>query len=169
MKKPSQKNVKKTSAPNDPNLVPKGVPKWSQNHQKWNLGSTLFQGWLPRGLQSPSRINFGEVLGPCWDHFRQFFLHMCGDYFMHSFAACCKQKRSKALGITKIMQKRASKKQLLSSCHLPLQASLPNVNELLGSWKRFATILESFSFVGTEGIAAHNNVRSKLTGPWRDP
>ena len=71
-KAPSKTHLK-NDAQNDPKVVPKGVPKWSQNHQKWGLGSTLFQGWLPSGLQTPSRIDFGEVLGPCWDHFRQFF------------------------------------------------------------------------------------------------
>ena len=73
--KATSKKRQKNDAQNDPKLVPKGVPKWSQNHQKWGLGSTLFQGWLPSGLQTPSRIDFGEVLGPFWDHFRQFFWH----------------------------------------------------------------------------------------------
>ena len=132
IKKPLQKNIKKMMPKISPKLVPKGVPKWSQNHQKWGLGSTLFQGWLPSGLQSPSRIDFGEVLGPFWDHFRQFFQHIFDDFCMHSVAACCKQKRSKSQGITKRMQQRASKKQLLSSCHLALKSSLANVNELSG-------------------------------------
>ena len=66
---------------NDPKMVPKRVPKWSQNPQKWGLGSTLFQGWLPRGLQSPSRIDFGEVLGP----FSTIFLI----YFWCLFHAFC--------------------------------------------------------------------------------
>ena len=72
IKKPSQKNINKNDAYNDPKLVPKGVPQWSKNHQKLRLGSTLFQGWLPSGLQTPSRIGFGKVLGPFWDHVRQF-------------------------------------------------------------------------------------------------
>ena len=63
--KATSKKHQTNDAQNEPKLVPKGVPNWSQNHQKWGLGSTLFQGWLPSGLQSPSRINFGEVLGPC--------------------------------------------------------------------------------------------------------
>ena len=71
--KATSKKHQKNDAQNDPKLVPKGVPKWSQNRQKWGLGSTLFQGWLPSGLQTPSRIDFGEVLGPFWDHFRQLF------------------------------------------------------------------------------------------------
>ena len=127
IKKPSQKNIKKHYAQNEPKLVPKGTPKWSQNRQKWGLGSTLFQGWLPSGLQSPSRIDFGEVLGPFWDHFRQFFWHMFGDFCMHSVAACCKQKRSKSQGVIKGMQQRASKTQLLLSYHLALKSSLANV------------------------------------------
>ena len=126
------KKHQKNDAQNDPKLVPKGVPKWSQNRQKWSLGSTLFQGWLPSGLQSPSRIDFGEVWGPFGDHFRQFSWHLFGDFCMHSVAACCKQKRSNSSGIIKIMQQRASKKQLLSSCHLALKSSLADVNELSG-------------------------------------
>ena len=131
-KKVLQKNIKKNDAQNDPKLIPKGVPKWSQNRQKWGLGSTLFQGWLPSGLQTPSRIDFGEVLGPIWDHFRQFFWHMFSAFCKHSLAACCKQKRSKSQGNTKIMQQRASKKHLLFSCCLALKSSLANVNELSG-------------------------------------
>ena len=60
---------------------------------------------------------------------------MFGDLCMHSLAACCKQKRSKSQGITKRMQQGASKKQLLSSCHLALNSSPANVNELSGPCK----------------------------------
>ena len=105
-----------------------GSSKASRDH----LGCTLFQGWLPSGLQSPSRIDFGEVLGPFWDHVRQFFKHMFSDFWKHSLAACCKQKRSKSQGNTKRMQQKASKKQLLSSRRLALKSSLANVNELSG-------------------------------------
>ena len=73
LQKGTSKKHQKNDAQNEPKLVPKGVPKWSKNRQKWGLGSILFQGWLPRGLQTPSRIDFGEVLGPFWDHVRQFF------------------------------------------------------------------------------------------------
>ena len=132
IKKPLQQKHQTNGAQNERKLVPKGVPKWSQNRQKWGIGSILFQGWLPRGLQTPSRIDFGEVLGPFWPHFRQFFYHMFSDFCKHSLAACCKQKRSKSQGNTKIMQQIASKKQLLSSCHLALKSSLANVNELSG-------------------------------------
>ena len=130
--KATSKKHQKNDAQNEPKLVPKGVPKWSQNHQKWGLGSTLFQGWLPSGLQTPSRIDFGEVLGPFWDHVRQFFRHMFSVFCKHSLAACCKQKRSKSQGNTKRMQQKASKTQLLSSCRLALKSSLANVNELSG-------------------------------------
>ena len=124
IKKPLQKNIKQ--------MMPKMTPNWSQRRsqsgakivKKWSLGSTLFQGWLPRGLQSPSRIDIGKVWGSFWDH--------VGDFCMHSWAAWCKQKRSKEQGITKIIQQRASKKQLLSSCHVALNSSLANVNELSG-------------------------------------
>ena len=68
IKKPFQKNIKKNDVQNEPKLVPKGVPNWSQNRQKRGLGSTLFLGSLPSGLQSPSRMDFREVLGPFWEH-----------------------------------------------------------------------------------------------------
>ena len=74
-----QKYVRKTDE-NDPKVVPKGVPKWSPNHQKWGLGRTLFQGWLPSGLQTPSRIDFGEVLEPFSTVFLIQFL-----WFLHAF------------------------------------------------------------------------------------
>ena len=77
---------------NEPKLVPKGVPQWSQNRQKWGLRSTLSEGGLPSGLQSPSRIDFGEVLGPFSSVFLTYFWWFC----MHSVAACCKQIRSKS-------------------------------------------------------------------------
>ncbi len=128
IKKALQKHIKKWC----PNWSQVGVPNWSQNHQTWGLGSTLFQGLLPSGLQSPSRIDFGKVLEPFWDHVRQLFWHMFGDVCMHSLAACCKQKCLKSQGITKRMQQRASKKQLLSSYHLALKSSLASVNELSG-------------------------------------
>ena len=133
--KPSKCHLKKTTkndAQNEPKLVPKGVPKWSQNRQKWGLRSILFQGWLPSGFQSPSRIDFGEVLGPFWDHFRELFQHIFDDVCMHVVAACCKQEHSKSWGNIKRMQQRASKKQLLSSCHLALKSSVANVKELSG-------------------------------------
>ena len=133
--RPSKSHLKKTSkndAQNEPKLVPKGVPKWSQNRKKWGLGSTLFQRWLPRSLQTPSRIDLGEVLGPFWDHLCAFFWHTFGDFCMHSLAACCKQKRSKSQGNPQIMRQKASKKQLLASCHLASKSSQANFNEVSG-------------------------------------
>ena len=132
--RPSKSHPKKhfKNIQNEPKVVPKGGPKMEPKSSKWCLGSTLFQGWLPSGLQSPSRIDFGEVLGPFWDHFREFFQHIFDDFCMHSVAACCKQKRSKSEGLMKRMQRRSSKKQLLSSCRLALKSSLANVNELSG-------------------------------------
>ena len=127
IKKPLQKNIKKMIPKMSSNWSQMGVPKWSQNRKKWGLGSTLFQGWLPSGLRSPSRIDFGEVLGPFWDHFRQFFWHIFSDFCKHYLAACCKQKLSKSQGNTKRMEQKASKKQLLSSCRLALKSSLANV------------------------------------------
>ena len=130
--KATSKKHQKNDAQNEPKMVPKGVPKWSQNRQKWGLGSTLFQRWLPRGLQTPSRIDFGEVWGPFWRHFRQFSNIVFVIFACIFLVACCKQIRSKSQGLTKRMQQRASKKQLLSSYHLALKSSLASVNELSG-------------------------------------
>ena len=132
IKKPLQKNIKKMIPKMSPTWSQMGVPKWSPNHQKRGLGSTLLQGWLPGGLQSPSRIDFGEVLGPFGDHFRQFFWHMLGDFCMHSLAVCCKEKCSKNKESPKSYSRELPKKQLLSSCHLALNSSLANANELSG-------------------------------------
>ena len=107
-----------------------------------------------RGSQIGAKIIKNEVLeAPCfkggsqvasralqdrfWKGFWMIFVSfsnndMFDDFCLHSVAACCKQKRSKSQGTIKIMQQRASKKQLLSSCHLALKSSLANVNELSG-------------------------------------
>ena len=82
--------------------------------------------------------NPGSCLERFWDHFGTIFvcflfvLHICCDCCMHSLAACYKQQRSKSQGVIKRKQQRASKKQLLSSCHVALKSSLANVNELSG-------------------------------------
>ena len=130
IKKTLQKKRQKYDAQNEPKLVPKGVPKWSQNHKKWVLGSTLLQGWLPSGLQTPPRIDFGEVLGPFWDHFQQFVEPIVPEFCMRSWTACCKHRPSKSQGFKQKVQQRACKKKLLSSCRLALKSSLANVNEL---------------------------------------
>ena len=126
--KATSKKHQKNDAQNDPKLVPKGVPKWSQNRQKWGLGSILFQGWLPRGLQTPSRIDFGEVLGP----FSLIVLsYFC--WFLQVFFSSMLQANT--FKITRKRQKNAAgsfQKQLLSSCHLALNSSIANVNELSG-------------------------------------
>ena len=57
--KKHQKMMSKMS----PNWPPNGVPKWSQNRQKWCLGVTSAQGWLPSGPQTSSEIDFRQVLG----------------------------------------------------------------------------------------------------------
>ena len=53
------------------------------------------------------------------------------------------QKRSKSQAISKIMQQRASKKQLLSSCHLALKSSPANVNELSGHFRSLLVQVET--------------------------
>ena len=102
--KPLQKYHPKNGAQNDAKLVPKGVPNWSQNHQKWSLGSTLFQGWLPSGLQSPSRIDFGRVWGPLWDNFCHFFLTYVW-WFWHTF--CSSMLQTNTFKSTRNHQKNA--------------------------------------------------------------
>ena len=126
IKKPLQKNIKQ--------MMPKMNPNWSQRGSQIGarivknevLEAPCFKG----GSQVASRPLPGsilEVLGPFWDHVRQFFRHMFSDFWKHSLAACCKQKRSKSQGNSKRMQQKASKNQLLSSCHLVLKSSLANI------------------------------------------
>ena len=72
-KKAFQKNIKK--------MMPKMSPNWSQRGSQNGakivknevLEAHCFKDGSQEGLQSPSRIDFGEVLGLFWDHFRQFF------------------------------------------------------------------------------------------------
>ena len=131
IKKPLQKNIKK--------MMPKMTPNWSQrgsqNGVKIVKNEVLEEPCFKGGSQVASRAPPGLILERFWDHFETFssvFQHMFLDFCMHSVAACCKQKRSKSEGIIKRMQQRASKKQLLSSCHLALKSSLASVNELSG-------------------------------------
>ena len=123
IKKSSQKHIKKT--------IPKMSPNWSQNGAKIVKNEVLEAPCFKGGSQVASRAPLGSILERFWDHFRKLFQHMFDDLCMHS-VACCKQKRSKSQGVIKRMQQRASKKQLLSSCHLALNRPLANVNELSG-------------------------------------
>ena len=132
IKKPSQKNIKK--------MMPKMSPNWSQrgsqNGAKINKNEVLEASCFKGGSQVASRAPPGSILERFWDHFGTIFVSFSDIFFcdfrMYSLAACCKQKRSKEQGITKRIQQRASKKQLLSSCHLALKSSLANVSELSG-------------------------------------
>ena len=135
LKKPLQKNINK--------IMPKMNPNWSQrgsqNGAKIVKNEVLEAPCFKGGSQVASRAPLGSILERFGDHFgtilgpfRQFFLHIFNDFCTHSVAACCIQKGSKSQGIIKRMQQRASKKQLLSSCHLVLNSSLANVNELSG-------------------------------------
>ena len=132
IKKPFQKNIKKNDTQNELKLVPKGIPKWSQNRQKWGLGSILFQGWLPSSFQTPSRIDFGEVWASFWEQFRH-FVHIC--------CWICGRARKQHVANRDVQnhqessersKQRGSEKQLLVSCHLASKSSLANVNELSG-------------------------------------
>ena len=122
------------------NMMPKMSPNWSQkgsqNGAKIVKNEVLEAPCFKGGSQVASRAPPGSILERFWDHFGTIFVSLSNICFdnscMHSLAACCKQKRSKSQGIIKRMQQRASKKQLLSSCHLALKSSLANVNELSG-------------------------------------
>ena len=133
--RPSKSHPKKTSkkwCPKWPQKGPKGNPKMEPKLSKmksWkHLVSRVAPKWRPEPLQARFWRGFETILGP----FSPIFLTYVFDFCMHSVAACCKQKHSKSQGIVKRMQQRASKKQLLSSCHLALKSSLANVKELSG-------------------------------------
>ena len=75
IKKPSQKTL------NKPKMMPKMNSNWSQRGSQ--IGAKIIKNEVleapcfkcgPSCLQSPSVIDFGEVLGPCWDHFCEFLL-----------------------------------------------------------------------------------------------
>ena len=132
IKKPSQKNIKK--------MMPKMTPNWSQrgsqNGAKIVKNEVLEASCFKGGSQVASRPPSGSILERFWDHFGTIFV-MFFNIFLMIFACIVQQHvatqiRSTSQGIIKIMQQRASKKQLLSSCHLALKSSLANVNELSG-------------------------------------
>ena len=132
IKKPSQKIIKK--------MMPKMTPNWSQrgsrNGAKIVKNEVLEAPRFKVGSQMASRTPPGSILERFWDHFETMFVScsaICSMFFACiSVATCCKQKRSKLQVITKRMQQGASKKQLVSSCHLASKSSLANVNELSG-------------------------------------
>ena len=135
--RPSKSHLRKTSkndCQNEPKLVPKGVPTWSRNHQKWGLGSTLLQGWLPSGLQTP----LGSILERFWDHSGTMFNVFLNLLFV-VFACVLEQHvantdlqnhKESCKNATTNFQARTSLN--LCSCHLVLKSSLANVNELSG-------------------------------------
>ena len=130
-KKALQKNIKQT--------VSKMSKKWSQRGPKMEPKSSKMRSWKhlvsrvapkrpPEPLQDRFWRGVGTILGPCSWVFLTYFL-----WFLHTvFSSMLQTTHSKEQGITKRIQQRASKKQLLSSCHLALNSSLANVNELSG-------------------------------------
>ena len=64
------KKRKKNDAQNEPKLVPKGFPNWSQNHQNEVLEAPYFKG----GSQVASRAPPGSILERCWDHLGTIFV-----------------------------------------------------------------------------------------------
>ena len=132
IKKPSQKNVKK--------MMPKMTPDWSQrgsqNGAKIVKNEVLEAPCFKDGSQVASRPPSGSILERFWDHFGTIFVNFL-TYFWWFLQALCSSMlqthtHSTSQGITRRMQQRASKKQLLSSCSLALKSSLAHVNELSG-------------------------------------
>ena len=111
---------------------PKGVPKMEPKSSKVRSWKHLVSRVAPKRPPEPLQDRFWRGFGTILEPFSAIFLAYFCDFCMHSLAACCKQKRSKSQGITKRMQQRASKRQLLASCHLALKSSVANVNELSG-------------------------------------
>ena len=105
-------------------------PKSSKMRSWKHLVSRVAPKRPPDPLQDRFWRGFGTILGPFSSVFLTYFLFY--DFCTHSLAVCYKQKRSTSQGVIKRMQQRASKKQLLSSCHLALNSSLADVNELSG-------------------------------------
>ena len=132
IKKPLQKNIKKMM----PSMSPNWSQRGSQNGAKIVKNEVLEAPCFKGGSQEASRAPPGSIWERFWDHFGTISVScskICFCYFStHSLAVCYKQQRSKSEGVIKRMQQRASKKQLLSSCHLALKSSLANVNELSG-------------------------------------
>ena len=132
-----QKATSKKHQKRNAQIESKSVPKGSQNVGKIIKNVVLEALCFKGGSQVASRAASGSILESLGEHAGTIFasvsdicLVICA--CMHSLAACCKQKRSKSQEVIKRMQQRASKKQLLSSCHLALKSSLANVNELSG-------------------------------------
>ena len=73
IKKPLQKNIKK--------MMPKMSPNWSQRGSQNGakiiknevLEAPCFKGGSQVASRAPPGSDFGEVLEPFWEHFRQFF------------------------------------------------------------------------------------------------
>ena len=131
-KKPLQKHIKKWW-PKWAQTGPKGGPKMEPKSLKMKSWKHLVSKMAPKRPPDPLQDRFwkgfGTILGP--------FSLVCLTYFwwfLHAF--CSSTLQTKTFKITrthtKRMQQKASKKQLLSSCHLALKSSLANVNELSG-------------------------------------
>ena len=133
-------SLQKGTSKNIKHMMPKMTPKWSQrgsqNEAKIVKNEVLEASCFQGGSQVASRPPSGSILERFWDHFGTMFVIFFNICLM--IFACIVQQhvatkiRSTSQGIIKIMQQRASKKQLLSSCHLTLKSSLANVNELSG-------------------------------------
>ena len=134
--KPSKSHLKKTSKKMMPKMSPNWFQRGSQNGAKIIKNEVLEAPCFKGGSQVASRSPSGSILERFWDHFGTIFV-MFFNIFLMIFVCIVQQHvatqiRSTSQGIIKIMQQRASKKQLLSSCHLALKSSQANVNELSG-------------------------------------
>ena len=129
--KPSQKSIKKW-CPKWGQSGPKGGPKMEPKSSKmrsWkHLASRVAPKWPPGPLQDRFWRGFGTMLGQFSSVFWT-YVWWC----LHAF--CSSMLQTKTFKIVRKHQKNAAesfKKQLLSSCHLALNSSLANVNELSG-------------------------------------
>ena len=122
--RPSKSRFKKTSkqwCPTWAQTGPKGGPKMEPKSSKmrsWkHLVSRVAPKRPPDPLQDRFWRGFGTILGPCSSVFLTYV-----EWFLQAFFSSMLQTKTfKSQGITKRMQQRASKKQLLSSCHLALK------------------------------------------------
>ena len=92
----------------------KGITKWIQDHTKWGLGSILLRGWLPRGLQTPFRIDFDKVLGQVGITFTKYF--NCWTYFSWFLYALCSIILQKHVNNTMVHQKHTTDSFHLTLC-----------------------------------------------------
>ena len=125
--RPSKNHFKKTSktwcqtwAQTGPKGGPKMEPKSSKMKSWKHLVSRVAPKWPPDPLQDRFWKGFGTILGPCSSVFLAYLW-----WFLHAFFSKMLHQKNAA----ESFQETAS---LFESCHLALNSSLANVNELSG-------------------------------------